>query len=242
MLRASIISIVSTLLISATRIPAQNGFVSAYYEINGGEYAECCGFAGPFIYSLPDERQGVVELIIDSSGRSARLTFLAPDMFTVFTSYAAPPNSGFAFTFSNGIVSSNQILFSSGPPPAPMDLWSYSVTNRNGTLGINGRVITPRAGADLPNDFKHTNVVATRISSAVLIDELRQEGDSVRFHFAGPPPYDYTVEATGSLSSPEWTAIGTYRAKLQTIDVTVAQPAGDAARFFRIRQQPCGCR
>jgi len=231
--------------IQLQRIEAQNGFTSSYYQISGGEYTECCGFAGPFVYPLPDDNQAAIELIIDPDGTTARLTFLAPDMFTVFTSYPVMPGTGFPFTFDRGIVSSNYIRFTSGaqPPAVPLASWSYSVTNLNGGLGINGKVVTQRMGSDLPNEFMHTNVVATRILNAIVIDQVQHGSNTIQFHFTGPPSYDYTVESTTSLSSPDWQQIGTYRAKLQTIDVTITRSLSTAqTRFYRVRQQPCGCR
>jgi hypothetical protein len=65
----------------------------------------------------------------------------------------------------------------------------------------------------------------------------------MRFHFSGRPPYDYMVEVTDSLTKTDWQPLATYRAKLQTIDITVTNSLTSAEmRFFRIRQQPCGCR
>ena len=238
-------AIISTLLIQLQRVEAQNGFTSAYYQINGGQYTECCGIAGEFFYPLPDDNQGAIELIIDPDGVTARLTFLSPDLFTVFTTYPVLPGSGFPFTFDRGIVSSNYIRFTSGaqPPAVPMASWSYSVTNLNGGLRINGKVVTERMGSDVPNEFMHTNVAATRILNAIVIDQVQHDSNTIQFHFTGPAPYDYTVESTTSLSSPGWQQIGTYRAKLQTIDVTITRSLSTAeTRFYRVRQKPCGCR
>jgi hypothetical protein len=246
MLRRTILCVVIgwTVLIDLDLIHAQSTFVSAYYQITAGDYAECCGFAGPFAYNLPDDNQAFVELIIDPGGTTARLTFLQPDMQTVFTTHPTPA-SEFPFTFDRGIVSSNSIQFTSGGP-IPLLLrgsWDYTVTNRNGGIGIYGTVVTERAGADVPNRFEHTNVVAIRISNPIQIDQIQHDSNTIQFHFTGPPPYDYTAESTSSLSSTNWEQIGTYRAKLQAIDITVTQLLATAeTKFFRVRQQPCGCR
>jgi hypothetical protein len=247
MLRRTIlaVAIIQAFLIHLQESPAQNGFTSAYYQISGGEYTECCGIAGGFGYPLPDDNQGAIELIIDPDGTTARLTFLSPDMSTVFTTYPVLSGSGFPFTFDRGIVSSNYIRFTNGvqPPAVPIATWSYSVTNLNGGLGINGKVVTQRMGSDVPNEFMHTNVAATRIPNVIVIDQVKHDSNTIQFHFTGPPPYDYTAESTSSLSSADWQQIGTYGAKLQNIDITITQSLATAeTRFFRIRQQPCGCR
>src|SRR5262245_2197867 len=90
---------------------AQTQFKSGIYTISSGLYSECCGFAGGFDYELPDERLGAVELIVDPGGKTARLTFLSPDLHTVFTSYPWVQDKSFAFRFDNGIVFSNYIQF-----------------------------------------------------------------------------------------------------------------------------------
>ena len=93
-------------------VQAQSTFKSGYYAITGGLYTECCGIAAnTFSYELPDERLGFVELIVDPGGHTARLTFLNPDLRTVFTSYPWFPEETFAFSFNNGIVFSDYIQF-----------------------------------------------------------------------------------------------------------------------------------
>ncbi len=253
MLRRTISSaaIFSIFVSTLQRIDAQAAFTNAYYQINQGLYTECCGFAGdPFVYPLPDDNQGFVELIIDPGGASARLTFLLPDMYRVFTPYNTPtyPNptgSGFAFSFGNGMVFSNYIRFVAGTqvPPPGLGSWNYTVTNVSGGIGISGTVVTSPFGADLPNHFEHTNVVASLVPNPTVIDRVEHDGSTIRFHFSGRPPYDYTVEFTDSLTKPDWQLLGAYRAKVETIDVTMTNSLADAqTRFFRVLAQPCGCR
>ena len=141
------VALLSVIAITHYRIQAQTAFTSGYYEISGGLYTECCGIAGEFGYQLPEENQQFVELIIDPGRTSARLTFLQPDMYTVFTTYPViyPQTVAFPFTFNNGVVFSNYIRFVSPFPVAPMASWSYTVTNVAGKLGISGTVVTARS-------------------------------------------------------------------------------------------------
>ncbi len=241
------VALLSLIVIMHHTIHAQTTFRTGYYEINGGLFTECCGFGGnDFFYDLPDENQWFVELIIDSAGTTAQLSFLWPDMLTVFRSPQAPfpqPNGGFPFSFYNGMVFSNYIRFVSPAPLPTWNSWSYTVTNLEGRLGISGAAVSTPYGSDVPNQFMHTNVVASLVPNPTVIDQVAHNGTNIQFHFSGRPPYDYTVEFTDSLTEPDWQAFATYRAKVQAIDVTVNQPLGDAqTRFFRVRQQPCGCR
>jgi len=236
----------SVLTVALRPAQAQSTFKSGYYEITSGLYRECCGFAGiPFDYELPDERQAFVELILDPGGSTARLTFLNPDLRTVFTSYPWILDRTFAFSFNNGIVFSNYIQFGEGTPmPRPgLADWKYTVRDLSGSLGISGVAITPMFGADVPNQFKHTNVVATLIPNSVVIDRIERDVASMRFHFTGQQLYVYTVEYSDSLTTPNWQTNSSYRAKLGPIDVVVTNSLSAAqTRFFRIRTEPCYCR
>ena len=245
-----VVALFSAIVILHYEVHAQTAFRSGYYEISAGCYTECCGIAGAFGPGwecvLPDENQQFVELIIDPSGGSAQLSFLQPDMFTVFRSPQYPfpqQNTGFPFTFYNGMVFSNYIRFVSPAPLPTWNSWSYTVTNLEGRLGISGAAVSMPYGSDIPNQFQHTNVVASLVLNPITIDQVARNATNIQFHFSGRAPYDYKVETTDSLSEPNWQSLATYRAKLQTIDVTVSQPFSESkTRFFRIRQQPCGCR
>ena len=227
-------------------VQAQSTFKSGYYAITGGLYTECCGIAAnTFSYELPDERLGFVGLIVDPGGHTARLTFLSPDLRTVFTSYPWFPEETFAFSFNNGIVYSNYIQFGEGSPAPSPELaeWNYTVRDQAGALSINGVATAPVAGADVPNQFMHTNVVAALVLNPIVIDRIERDGDSMRFHFTGQQLYDYTVEYTDSLTTPNWQTNSSYRAKLGPIDVVVTNSLSAAqTRYFRIRTEPCYCR
>ena len=98
-------------------------------------------------------------------------------------------------------------------------------------------------GADVPNQFEHTNVVATLLTNPVVIDRIHRNGDSMLFHFTGQQLYDYTVEYSDSLTTPNWQTHSSYRAKLGPIDLVVTNSLSAAqTRYFRIRYEFCGCR
>ena len=89
----------------------------------------------------------------------------------------------------------------------------------------------------------HTNVVAALVLNPVVIDRIERDGDSMLFHFKGQQLYDYTVEYTDSLTTPNWQTNSSYRAKLGPIDVVVTNSLSAAqTRYFRIRTEPCYCR
>ena len=100
-------------------------------------------------------------------------------------------------------------------------------------------VTVPYLGADIPNQFSHSNIVAVLVPTFVLIDNVERDGNSIRFHFTGPAPNNYTVEATESLTLTNWVPLTMYQAKTQAIDVVVSNAFTNAqARFFRVRQDP----
>src|SRR3954466_7501603 len=154
-------TLVSLIVITHYRIHAQTAFTTGYYQISAGLYTECCGIAGnDFSYELPDENQQFVELIIDPGGTNARLTFLRPDMFTVFRSPQEPfqPFPGFPFSFVNGMVFSNYIRFLSSAPLPEWNSWSYTVTKVADRLAIIATAVRAPNGSDVPNQFEHANV------------------------------------------------------------------------------------
>ena len=76
-----------------------------------------------------------------------------------------------------------------------------------------------------------------------VIDRIERDGNSIRFHLTGPPLFDYFVEATDSLSSPDWLLLTSYRAKVAPLDVMLTNSLGNTQqRYFRVRQQSCFCR
>jgi hypothetical protein len=174
------------------------------------------------------------------------MTFLAEDMQTIFSIPPLGPRSGFTFSLSNGMVLPDRIEFGSGfSPPGPgQPPLSYTVSNSMDTLQINGTVILGCLPcADLPTQFKHTNVVAVLVPSAPGIAGIEREGALVRFRFTGEPPYDYFVEFNESLGTTNWLTLTNFRAKIQTIETVVTDSlANGPARFYRLRKQHCQCR
>lgn len=226
---------------------AQSTFKSGYYEITSGLYTECCGIAAnTFKYELPDERQKFVELMVDPGSHTARLTFLNPDLRTVFTSYPWFPETTFAFSFSNGVVFPDHIQFGDGPldqsPETPG--WNYVVRNSGEGLEISGIAISsPFGAADVPTHFEHNNVLATFLPNPIVIDRIQRDGDSMLFHFTGRALYDYYIEYSDSLTTPNWQTQAGYRAKIAPVDVVVTNSLSAASmRYFRVRSEPCNCR
>jgi hypothetical protein len=63
-------------------------------------------------------------------------------------------------------------------------------------------------------------------------------GGEIRFNFSGSPTANYLVEATESLSAPEWTPI----VEIAGIAGNFSVPGNSGQRFFRLQPLPCKCR
>ena len=247
MFKSKLIWFVTFLALAGSAWPAhaQGGARSGFYQISSGRFTACCGFAGTLIYPLPNASQKFVELIVDPNRNTAQMTFLGDDLQTVLSIFPGLPGSGFSFSFSDGIVFPDHIQFGDPLPlpPPRVPYWSYSVSNSADELLINGVAVTPLVGADLPNHFEHTNVSAKLVQAPVRIDRVERDGDSMRFHFTGRPPFNYTVDFSDSLTPTNWTPLAVYQAKIQSIDVVVTNLLTNVnARFYRVRQEPCFCR
>jgi hypothetical protein len=216
---------------------------SGLYQIFSGRYTECCGVGGAFIYPLPYNSQGFVELTIDPQSQRAQMTFVGQDMHTVFQIPPLGPRNGFTFSLSNGLVLPDRIDFGGPLSPPGQPPLSYTVSNSANTLQINGTLtLSCLTCADLPTQFKHTNVVATLLPARPVIEGLEQHGPLLRFRFTGEPPYDYFVEFSESLPATQWLSLTNYRAKLQTIEAVVTDSLTNwRARFYRVRKQDCQC-
>jgi hypothetical protein len=235
-------AIISGLALCARISHAQ--LASGVYEIISGRYTECCGIGGAFIYTLPYSSQGFVELTIDSQNQRAQMTILGQDRHTVFRIPQVGPRSGFTYSLSNGVVYSDRIEFGEFPAPTVgQPLLRYTVSNDAGALRISGTLtLSCLACADLPMQFKHTNVVAISLPAAPIIEGVERDGTLMRFRFTGEPPYDYFVEFSESLPATNWLSLTNYRAKIQPIEAVVTDPLSNGpARFYRIRKQDCQC-
>jgi hypothetical protein len=138
---------------------ARGAPTSGIYRINSGEYKECCGIAGQLVYALPNQNQAFLQLTIDFQNNLAGISFLRSDTQTVFHT-----TSGFTFSFTNGVVFPDHIQFGDPalPPPKPgQPSVSYTVSNSASGLQINGTAIQEYVCCDIPNEFAHTNVLAT---------------------------------------------------------------------------------
>ena len=151
-----------------TSLLAQEVPVSGLYQILSGTYTECCGIAGPFVHSLPEANQTYVQLTVDLQENHAQMAILGEDLHTVFSTSPGEPGTGFTFLFNTGSVLLNHIQFQPEIQiPENQQWWSYAASSSAGTLQINGVAIAPvLGGADIPEEFQHTNILAVLVSSA----------------------------------------------------------------------------
>ncbi len=136
---------------------------SGLYQIVSGRYFECCGIGGAFVHLLPDNIQAFIELTIGPENNGARMRILGSDMQTVFTIPPSASRPGLTFDLSNGAVYPDRIEFGI---PLPNQLF-YIVSNSVDGLLMSGTFSLPCQGcADVPTDFKHTNVVGVLMPAA----------------------------------------------------------------------------
>jgi hypothetical protein len=187
---------------------AQSRPESGIYQILSGTYSECCGFAGDFHYSLPNERQGFVRLMVDPKSDLAKMTFLGRDLQTVFSVVPCPPGDPIKFSFDYGFVFSNSIVFHVDPGPPPDGLfWNYTVSHSTDTLGIDGLLGTAQQNcADVPTQFVHSNIVAVLVRGPRLrITEFSKDG--ALLFIQGEAGWTNVIEASMDLD--RWTPIST---------------------------------
>jgi hypothetical protein len=157
--------LVTALHLTATTVSAQPR--SGLYQIQAGQYSECCGIAGGFEYELPDARQAFIDLSIDRSRNSAHMRILQGDKQTVFRpgwSRSLP-----RFDFDNGMILPDRIEFESllNPFPDEGTRYKYVLYYANDTLSLNGDLHHPIC-CDIPMDYNHTNVAAIFLHAATL--------------------------------------------------------------------------
>lgn len=237
-----------SMVISLSRLCAQELPASGLYEIVSGQYVECCGFAGPIPYSLPYERQSFIQFSIDGQTQLASMAFLREDQ-SVFSAFRCPPEAPIAFRFGNGVVSGNSVTFQSnpgprGPAPAPKgESWKYTVTYGESGLRVDGELdVDEGFCSDVPTHFNHSNVMAVSVPQGPVLEGFRREGDQVLFQFTGQPANDFFVEFSESLPAQGWQSLTNFRAKLQPIQAVVTDALTNGmTRFYRVRQQDCQC-
>jgi hypothetical protein len=71
---------------------------------------------------------------------------------------------------------------------------------------------------------------------------VRGTNEQVVLRFLASPPYDYFVQASSVVHSHDWETIGRFRAKVESFEAEISDPASNALRFYRLEKIPCGCR
>ncbi len=199
---------ISTFVVSTTWAGAQSWAATGLYQIISGSYDECCGIAGDFRFSLPNESQSFVRLTVNPQSSIATMAFLSADGLTAFGVVPCPPGDPINFSLDYGFVFSNSIVFHVDPGPPPYSVyWNYSVSNSTDGLRINGMLGTAQQFcADVPTQFSHSNVVAVLVPGPTLrITEFSKDGPLL--FIQGNTGWTNIIEA--STDSVTWTSIST---------------------------------
>lgn len=217
-------------------------FAPGYYEITAGDYAACCGIAGPVQVSLPNESQRFIRLTRDSQPPGARMVILSEDMQMVFAEApGCPPPEWIPFDFSGGLSFPDRIVFHVDPGPNGLS-WNYTVSNTPTSLKLHGRVglATPRCADDF-SEFTHTNVIATLVPPPKLeVKSYSQDGATL--FIQGRAGWQTVVEASSDLSN--WIEIAreimpaTKCAICPFIEVQDREGAGKTPQYYRVYQTP----
>lgn len=235
MLKNTIVQLAITLALWLFLSSAQAQPTSGVYQILSGRYTECCGFGGAIIYPLPNSSQTFVELAIDSENRAA-MTILGQDMHTVFSIPPIGSRPGFTFSLSNGVVFPDRIVFGDpviGPQPPGQPPLSYTVSNSAGALRINGMLTLSCLCADVPTQFKHTNVVAVLMpTAAIRVSEVEVCWDSLSNR-------TYQVQYRSTLTSNSWMNLGLPLAGTGSTNCVADKvPRGEPQRVYRVITLP----
>jgi hypothetical protein len=229
--------VVLSLTCSVTR--GQVGPTKGLYQIVSGRYSECCGFSSiPFTYALPDAEQRFIELELDSQRNLAQLRVLGPDMRTVFRSGQAP-FTGVEFSFKRGIVLGDHVVFDILSLPLPLSARGYLsliISNSPDALQLNAVVRTPCIGcADIPTEFRHTNVVALLMPTAVV----RVKGDAAEVCWNCATNRTYQVQYRSALTTQDWLNAGKpVPGNGATNCITDRVAPGQPERWYRIVTLP----
>ena len=165
--RITLLATISALLVGVQSHRAENAPTSGLYQIISGRYIACCGIAGPVPEMLPDARDAFIELKVDPQSNLAQMKILGQDMQTVLAIPEEACRGRFEYVFINGTVFSDHIQFGSPilPPLPGLPSFNFVISNGTSGLSMNGTVSAPcPGGADVPELFTHTNVVATAVS------------------------------------------------------------------------------
>jgi hypothetical protein len=196
------------LVVSIGSAGAQSGAASGLYQIISGTYDGCCGFGGDIRSSLPNESQSFIRLTVDPQRNTASLTFLGEDLRKAFSIAPCPAGEAINFSFDQGLVFTNRIVFHVDPGPPPYAVyWNYSVSNSTDRLRIEGTLgMAQQNCVDVPTRFSHSNVVAVLMPGPNLrITEFSKEG--ALLFVQGRAGWTNVIEASTDLVT--WTSIST---------------------------------
>src|SRR5262245_60460138 len=205
--RVTQLATASVLVLGLQSVWAQGEPKSGLYQIVSGRSIACCGIAGPFIDPLPNAADAFIELKVDLPKSVAQMKFLGQDMQTVLRIPAELCRREFVYVFTNGIIFSDHIQFGDPlAPPVPgqdQPSFSFVISNSLDTLSINGTVNAPCPGsADLPVEFRHTNVVAVLMPIATIrVSEVEVCWNSASNR-------TYQVQYRSSLGTNGWSDLG----------------------------------
>ena len=206
--------------------PAQAQPVTNVYEILSGQYVACCGFGGELGYSLPDDSQSHIWLTTDVARQSAELVILGYlDAEPVFQ------------IIRNGRLHPGYIEFGSPISPGPgLAREHYIVSNSNSGLRLDGLRVTPMIGADIPNRFSHSNVVARLLPATPITTSIRVS--EVEICWERISNRTYQVQFRNSVTN-QWSILqelvfGNGGIKCITDRVGADQPR----RFYRVLPSP----
>jgi len=206
--------------------------VTNVYEIVSGEAGWCCGIAGEFRTTLPNDSESYVWLVTDSAQPSARMI-----LFGLL--YEEP----ISLIVNNGRIYSDYIEFGMpGPfPPFPAPgtppLQHYIASNTASGIRFNGLTVYPVFGADVPNRFWHSNVVATLLTPTPVRPTIRVS--QVEVCWESSSNRIYQVQYRSSFTSNTWvnlqsTVFGNGGTRCIVDRVDADQPR----RFYRVLPVP----
>ena len=194
---AALLTSLIVLLAVVTTSSAQGPPRSGIYRIEKGLYREVGGFIGFVEYKLPNSSQTFALLTLEPGGTNADLQFLDQN------------RRGLYFPrLTNGIVSGNTIRFryqtthpyGSELPPADVD---YAVTNNAGNLWISGSITSAPVCCDIPYQFEHIDVWATRAPTLTV-----RAASGIEICWSSETNQNYQVQYNSDLAGVDWLDVG----------------------------------
>ena len=212
---------------------AQEAPASGLYRIDSGDYGAWYELFGPPYIKLPNASQSYIELVADAQRNLVQMAILSNDLHTVS---AAP---GFMFFFTNGVVFSDHIQFTSENPSPDEPSWGYTISNFAGGLRMDGAVEGPSGPQYVPTLFEHENVVAVLVAAVpepkLSISRASADGAIRLTVMDGLWGQTNVIEASTDLIT--WTAISTNIFPSTVCPacpyIEFQEPANRARRFYR---------